>query len=296
MSTYVGEVIGVDEVIDLAVIKLKANRTFKAIPFGNPDAIGVGDDVIAIGFPLGSNLLGPPTVTKGIVSSRRLFEDGVEFLQTDAAINPGNSGGPLVNLDGTVVGINTLKAYAEGIGLAIAINDVRRQIQFLKDGGVVRLPWQTYQDETYGFAVDIAPGWEITDSGETTVIVPANDELAFLRITVLDLSGTNLGNVPLDALADWRLGVLEQQAISEGDKYELISKDKMRDGASEFYWIAYTWEASGFCSEFRIDVLRLSPSYPSVRRAFLVMSTICQHSEDTYFRDRLDMLDSLRFQ
>lgn len=127
-----GRVIGTRSDLDLAVIKVPTTG-LTPIDIGSSESLRLGDDVIALGFPLG---LGGPTVTKGIVSGidRRLEiprageADPVDFhglLQTDAAINPGNSGGPLVDTAGRLVGINTAAAgaaSAENVGFAISID------------------------------------------------------------------------------------------------------------------------------------------------------------------------------
>ena len=127
-----GRVIGTQEHRDLAVIKVPTTG-LTPIDIGSSDSLRLGDDVIALGFPLG---LGGPTVTKGIVSGknrtlevpRSTDEEPLRFeglLQTDAAINPGNSGGPLVDTAGRLVGINTAAAgaaAAENVGFAIAID------------------------------------------------------------------------------------------------------------------------------------------------------------------------------
>lgn len=135
-----GKVIWNEEVIDLAIIKVKA-RNLKVARLGDSDDIFVGDDVIAIGNPLGLEFKG--TCTKGIVSGVNrtfLFEDDDEeffmedLIQTDASINPGNSGGPLIDTYGRVIGINTIKLEeAEGIGFAIPINVVKPLIEKLEE-------------------------------------------------------------------------------------------------------------------------------------------------------------------
>jgi S1-C subfamily serine protease len=128
-----GRVIGGIPESDLAVIQIPGSG-YDAIRLGSSDRLRLGDDVIAIGYPLG---LGGPTVTRGIISGQaRTIETNVEvgsrevpvklegLLQTDAAINPGNSGGALVDAAGRLVGINTAVAgLAENIGFAIAIDD-----------------------------------------------------------------------------------------------------------------------------------------------------------------------------
>jgi S1-C subfamily serine protease len=126
--TVEGRVIGAAPERDLAVIKVNADN-LKPIRIGKSSSLRLGDDVIAIGFPLG--LSGGATVTKGIVSSTSRTIDpqgGVRLtgvLQTDAAINPGNSGGALVDGNGHLVGINTAAAgaaAAENVGFAIGID------------------------------------------------------------------------------------------------------------------------------------------------------------------------------
>jgi serine protease Do len=146
------KLIGTDAQTDLAVIKIdKTGLT--AMPFGNSENVQVGETVLAIGNPLGTELAG--TVTAGIISAknRELQVDGYNYklLQTDAAINPGNSGGALVNMQGEIIGINQLKSTsagadtygnsiaAEGIGFAIPINDAKPIIeQLIRDGGIPR--------------------------------------------------------------------------------------------------------------------------------------------------------------
>ncbi|MEA2452433.1 MAG: hypothetical protein QOG04_1143 [Actinomycetota bacterium] len=125
-----GRVIGGIPERDLAVIKVEAND-LDPIEIGKSSNLQLGDDVVAIGFPLG--LGGSPTVTKGIVSALDRSIDAGEnnlhlegLLQTDAAINPGNSGGALIDRAGRLVGINTAAATAaaaENIGFAIAIDE-----------------------------------------------------------------------------------------------------------------------------------------------------------------------------
>jgi S1-C subfamily serine protease len=123
---FPSEVIGRDELRDLAIIKISASGfKFPSVVLGNSDKIETGEEVIAVGYSLG--LGDSTTISKGIISAFR-YSDSVRYIQTDAAINPGNSGGPLINLNGEVVGIVTFKFVGEGVegmGFAIAINDVK---------------------------------------------------------------------------------------------------------------------------------------------------------------------------
>jgi serine protease Do len=121
---------------DLAVLKLNTSRTdLPAIAIGSSSATQVGEDVIAIGFPLGTELPGPATVTKGIVSAQRLYQDGYNYIQMDAAINPGNSGGALINMKGELIGITcatllvSTNQAAESMGLSIPIDEAKALIQ-----------------------------------------------------------------------------------------------------------------------------------------------------------------------
>lgn len=140
--------IGTDALTDIAVLKISGKFNIKPITFADSSKIRTGDTVYAIGNPLGLELSG--SVTEGIVSAKERTMDvktsagtsSVKVIQTDAAINPGNSGGALINNQGQLIGINTLKISAdtvEGIGFAIPSNDTKVIIdQLVKNGKVVR--------------------------------------------------------------------------------------------------------------------------------------------------------------
>ena len=144
--TFKGEVKGVDEVTDLAVVKIDdPGSALPVAPLGDSSQVQVGDWAIAVGNPVGLD----NTVTLGIISTlgRSAAKVGipdkrVEFIQTDAAINPGNSGGPLLNSKGEVVGINTaIRADAMGIGFAIPINQAKSLESLLASGQKVPHPY-----------------------------------------------------------------------------------------------------------------------------------------------------------
>jgi serine protease Do len=140
------QLLGADPQTDLAVIKVPGEgKNLPTVPLGNSSQLKVGEWVVAIGNALA--LKGGPTVTAGVVSAtgRDEQEPGEtrgstgpilhDLIQTDAAINPGNSGGPLVNMQGEVVGINTLGASdAQGIGFAISIDSAKPVIDALRQG------------------------------------------------------------------------------------------------------------------------------------------------------------------
>ncbi len=138
---YEAKVIGKDIKTDIALIKIKPDKSVPVVELGNSDKLRVGDWVIAIGNPFGLE----QTVTAGIVSATgRVIGAGPydNFIQTDASINPGNSGGPLFGLDGMVIGINTaIIAQGQGIGFAIPINMANRMLPDLKIKGKVTRGW-----------------------------------------------------------------------------------------------------------------------------------------------------------
>ena len=142
-ETYDAKIVGKDSQTDLAVLKI--DKTYlTAAEFADSDQAVVGEFVMAVGSPLGLDT----TVTTGIISAvnREVESEGTKYvcIQTDAAINSGNSGGALVNSDGKVIGINTLKlsgSGVEGIGFAIPINSTLDVISQLKDHNKVLRPY-----------------------------------------------------------------------------------------------------------------------------------------------------------
>ncbi len=138
------EVVGGDEVTDLALIHVDA-VDLPAARLGDSEALRVGQFVLAVGHALG--LPGGPTVSLGVVSALARPLPGSDFVfeglvQTDAAINPGNSGGPLVDLGGSVVGINTaVVPFAQGVGFALPIHAAQRITDELRRTGRVVRPW-----------------------------------------------------------------------------------------------------------------------------------------------------------
>ena len=131
------EIVGTDKGTDLALIKVEAKHELPVAPLGNSDETRVGDWVMAIGNPLGFE----HSVTVGILSARgrRLGQNRYEnFLQTDASINRGNSGGPLIDMNGNVIGINSMMlGGAENVGFAIPINMAKELLPQLRESGFV---------------------------------------------------------------------------------------------------------------------------------------------------------------
>ena len=144
------EVIGLDALTDLAVLKLDLSKqdykTVEYVQFGDSDNLEVGEIVMALGSPLGLSR----SLSMGVISSiDRYFEDRGQmvstfnlWIQTDAAINPGNSGGPLVNLKGEVIGINARAIFfGENLGFAIPINTAKLVIERILKEQAVKRSW-----------------------------------------------------------------------------------------------------------------------------------------------------------
>ncbi|MFZ3581146.1 Do family serine endopeptidase [Loktanella sp. DJP18] len=143
-TEYDAEVIGVDPLTDIALIKIDADADLPIVPWGDSTAVRAGDEALAIGNPFG---LGG-TVTSGIVSAvSRDIRSGPydDFIQTDAAINRGNSGGPLFNADGEVIGVNTMifspGGGSVGIGFAVPSDLVQDIVADLRDDGTIARGW-----------------------------------------------------------------------------------------------------------------------------------------------------------
>ena len=242
-TDYPAKLVGTDPELDVAVLKIETNRTMTPLHLGNSDAIETGDWVVAIGSPFGLD----QTMTAGIISAkgRQLGEPGhqlQQFLQTDAAINRGNSGGPLLNINGDVIGINTMIASGsgnfEGIGFALPSNlAVASYNSIIKTGKVSRgaIGIQFAREENsallkaYGatsgvFVQQVTPGGPAAEAGvqASDIIVGANSQ----KITdgeqlVSLISSAQPGStVHLKVLRD---GKTLDMAVKIGDRAELVA-------------------------------------------------------------------------
>lgn len=147
------ELLGSDLFTDLAVLRINEDKIDSTIEMGSSENLKVGEPAIAIGNPLGHMFAG--SVTQGIISGKQrtipqdFNQDGrpdwqAEVIQTDAAINPGNSGGALINIEGQLIGINSMKIsqnIAQGIGFAIPIDTAIPIIEELEETGSVTRPY-----------------------------------------------------------------------------------------------------------------------------------------------------------
>lgn len=144
------KVLGSDEYEDVAVLEIDATYALAVAEIGNSEDMKLGDTVFTVGTPVGSEYKG--TVTKGILSGidRKVtvsLDNGSSYImnvmQTDAAINPGNSGGPLCNINGEVIGVNSLKLVKdtiEGMGFALPIELVMTSVERLEKGEEIVRP------------------------------------------------------------------------------------------------------------------------------------------------------------
>ena len=229
---YNADVVGMDEVTDLALLKLDGSN-FPYVKMADSDDLIIGEWVIALGNPFGLfDVNQQPTATIGIVSGKdldfglqkgQIFQD---MIQTDAAINPGNSGGPLINANGEVIGINTFiytgsqsKQGSIGIGFAIPINRARRIAEELKTKGrIVRdfstgLRAQPLDPRTASYLdIPLKEGLIITQIDEKSPAEKANLEYGDVIITVENQKVLNLNDI---------LEIIEVNDIRPGDRLKM---------------------------------------------------------------------------
>jgi len=227
------DVVGTDEVTDLALVRARAVRGLPVAPLGDSDGLLIGEWVVAIGNPLGYMISNyEPTVTAGVVSGvrRNIIRDNddergwyLDMIQTDASINPGNSGGPLVNALGEVVGVNSSifsrSGGSEGLGFAIPIARASRIAAELLQNGRVRRAWVGLQPE----AAEIGPAGR--GGGVRVGSVAAGSPAASAGIragsTVRSVAGR-----PIRTVLDWEAALLD---AGVGRPLEVVVTESGRD-------------------------------------------------------------------
>lgn len=162
---FPAKVVGVDDKTDMAILKISASDVLPA-QFGNSDQVQVGELVCAIGTPYFLDY----TFTIGVISATGRSDltalDYEEYLQTDASINPGNSGGPLVNVNGEVIGMNTMvNGINRGLGFAIPSNMVKEITNSLIQHGKIIRPWLGVRIEDLENQTDLQQYFKGIDSG-----------------------------------------------------------------------------------------------------------------------------------
>lgn len=239
------KMIGSDPWTDLAVLEISSDKVKTVAEFGNSDKLKIGEPVIAIGNPLGLTFSG--SVTQGIISGLEraipvdINQDGTpdwqaQVIQTDAAINPGNSGGALVNIDGQVVGINSMKiaqTSIEGIGLSIPINSAMPVISDLEKFGEVKRPYmgislssvneipEHFQESTLQLPEDINYGVAIQE-------VQPNSPAAKAGLKSLDVIVEMDGKKINDAV-DLRKHLYNEKDAGDEMKVKFYRKGKLQE-------------------------------------------------------------------
>lgn len=228
-QTYNGSVLWADSNIDLAIVKIVANN-LDYIEIGDSDSIKLADEVYAIGNPIGIEF--QRTVTKGIISGKDRtikIEDGEQgnymedLIQTDATINEGNSGGPLVNKNGELIGINTVKINdAEGIGFAVPVNIIKPILEKLVQNGKFE---EAYLG-IYGYDKEVIPyldsGLEI-DNGIYVATILADGPLFNREVQVGDII-SKIDSVDINKMNDLKKYIYTK---NPKDKVKLtIKRDK----------------------------------------------------------------------
>jgi len=242
-----GQVLGRNEVLDLAVVKVEPPRALKPMPMGDPNSVEVGEEVLALGFPLSDTLGQEYAVTRGIVSSRRTW-DSVSYFQTDAAINPGNSGGPLVNRQGQVIGVNT-SSYtgADGISFAISVAEVRQNLPSLASGVDVLVEptreWWTYENDRYGYCLLVHPSWDLYhESDEEHVFITRDDGVSVVgTISIWALPLSRYRTLP--DIVEGMVDDLHEDAAKWGS-FDLVHVG--HDPTTDGYTIDYLWSETAY--------------------------------------------------
>lgn len=202
--------LGGDQYEDIAVLSINKDAVLGVAEIGSSEESSIGDTLFTVGTPVGSEYMG--TVTKGILSGKNrtvtvdLDNNGsymMQVLQTDAAINPGNSGGPLCNINGEVIGVNSLKLVQdtiEGMGFAIPIELVMTSIDRLEKGKEIVRPVLGIEsldvDNTYALYRNNILLDEDIDNGVVIINVLADSPAANAKLTkgdvILEIEGNKI--------------------------------------------------------------------------------------------------------
>ena len=303
---YEGDVLGIDERADLALIQIIADGdTFPTVPLGDSSLVQLGEQAIVIGYPLFSE-----SVTVGAVSAR-FYEDGVEYLQTDTAVNPGNSGGPMLNAHGEVVGVvfakieETLSGRpVDNIGFAIAVNELKARLSSLKAGESVYYQppaprpepptgWGAYRNGEYGYTIFTAPGWTLDTASETAEHAEflTGDGMASLEIHSEEFSAPT----SLTEFAERRRDALQAAAQAGGWlSFKIDSLERVEKSDDEYYLLRYrSRKTADDCVSHHVERIRRSADYPDDKPyGFSISGGICESALTDYAFDVEAMTDS----
>ena len=261
-ATSSGTVVGVNWDLDLACIRLLDAVDVVPVPMGDSDSALVGEEVLAMGYPLSEILEGSPTVTRGIISAKRPGR-----LQTDAAINPGSSGGPLVDSQGRVIGVNTSVIDVaqgrniEGIGFAIAINQVKTELASLISGvGTpahrTREPsdpgqgeWRSYLVGSGRFSIRMPATWDLVEFFSQGALFSSSGRYFWILVSMSEVFSEDPLRIAVeDSLFafqrdtdDWSKSAVTShgwEAGREGSVYAIHYLEDQQDGLGRVYSIS----------------------------------------------------------
>jgi len=206
-------VVGTDEKTDIAVIKIDA-KDLPVVQLGDSDAVRVGQFAFAIGAPFKLDY----TFTYGVISGKsrsRLFQTGgysiSDYLQTDASINPGNSGGPLCDIDGKVIGMNTLiNGMNRGLGFAIPVNMAKEIGTELVAGHKIMRPWLGIRIETLGDDPTIRDLFKGADKGVVVRTIEADAPASKSDLKPFDVI-TQIDGTPIETDSQLQHEILKKK-------------------------------------------------------------------------------------
>jgi serine protease Do len=270
------EIVGTDPKSDIAVVRMiDPPDDLEPVPFGDSEAIRLGEPVVAIGNPFGLS----STVTLGIVSAKGRANVGIvdyeDFIQTDAAINPGNSGGALINLDGELIGINTAilsrSGGYQGIGFAIPSNMARDIQQKLVTEGKVTRGWLGVMIQT--MTPELADAFDVDPDVKGVIVSDVQEN------SPADQAGLKRGDIIL---------TMNDQKVEDATELRnyvamqtpgtTVGVEVLRDGQSMVIDVKLGelggQGAAGGVTEGPIDGLTLAPVDPEFRTKFEVPDAV----------------------
>ena len=292
--SYAGMVLGKDENLDLAVIKVSYPVGITAMPLGDESKVRPGDPVIAMGFPLSERLGEGYAITTGVVSSLRRGGPA-DLVQTDTAVNPGSSGGPLVNSAGEVIGVNTstFREYA-GVSFAISIGEVKDNLPTLSAGqntlSLAGGEFENYQNRACQYSLRVPSEWRKTDEGAGCWLYmeryDGDDRVGTIYVRDYPL---NDGETLDEFSAWWGDALMERAGVWSDFAYIYSGKSttERNDNQQEEHQINYRWqETEEHCVSFATDKIVVSSQR---RTAFVFHATLCDFMPPSALHEIADM-------
>ena len=281
-ASYTGQVLGKDETIDLAVVEVDPVLLLQPMTMGDSGSARPGDEVIALGFPLGDDLGQDYTVTTGVVSSQRTY-GSVDYIQTSAQIYPGNSGGPLLNRDGQVIGVNTwVRNDYESIGFAVSVSTVIQNLDLLASSVSVLADasgeWWTYENDYCQYTLTVHPNWTFVEEDVCDAYFARYDGGDLVGTVSILASGLETGETMREFAEWWRNNLVE--LAGDWETFEFLSVESRNDD-HDGYVISYLWqEDEEYCVSNDTDlIVESSNSY----NALVFKASICSFMPQSVF-------------